>query len=325
MLKSILVPLDGSTFAEQALPLALGLASRHGATLELALVQPPPMPLVLAEGAPVGDSALDEELRQLTRDYLESVATRIEERADMCPRTSFLEGPVLETLVDHVSATSPDLLVMTTHARSGLSRAWLGSVADGLVRRVARPVLLVRPIAKEHPVAEAPSFARVLIPLDGSPASEVVIEHAIDTAGTDGVEYTLLRAVSSSPVFPATPRPHRDNAPTSRVQRVSVENTVGAKADALRARGVNVKVRVPVFENPAEGILEYADEHGIDLIAMSTRGRGGLERLFLGSVADTVLREAPCPVLLLNPSRAGSEAGNMSLGKVPATSAESWT
>jgi nucleotide-binding universal stress UspA family protein len=309
MPESILVPLDGSAFAEQAIPAALGIARRSGARLELALVREPPLPVVRGPGAPVRDARLDQELREADLVYLESVAERLGPEAGGRIGTAFLEGAVVETLERHIGDTAPDLVVMTTHARGGLSRAWLGSVADRLVRRSAAPVLLIRPSESRVPSGPGARFVRVLIPLDGTEAGEAIIEHAIDAAGSEGVEYTLLRVVSAGPLYRPAAWRRRDETPSSRAQRATVEATLSTTADALRARGLTVSVRVPVNDDAAQGILQYADESGADLIAMVTRTRGGLERLVLGSVADKVLRSATCPVLLLNPLTAAGKAG----------------
>jgi nucleotide-binding universal stress UspA family protein len=87
----------------------------------------------------------------------------------------------------------------------------------------------------------------------------------------------------------------------SRTQRATVQATVDLEAERLRARGLKVQPQVVVNDDPADAILRHAAEHDIDLIAMATRSRGGLERLLLGSVADRVVRQAGIPVLLWNP------------------------
>ena len=148
----------------------------------------------------------------------------------------------------------------------------------------------------------------MLLPLDGSPEVERIIEPAIEVAGTRGVHYTLLRVLTSGQSGFSEVLPHRGQVPATRAQRATVEALLESTAEPLRARGLEVQVRTVTHDAPARGILEYAVENGIDLVAMTTRSKGGLERWLLGSVADKVLRGSARPLLLLNPV-ASSPAG----------------
>jgi nucleotide-binding universal stress UspA family protein len=298
-----MVPLDGSAFAETALPTATLLARRYGSGIYLVRVHDPQLP-VTPEGAAVYDVAIDRELEQEGRRYLDLVLGRIEASERWRTVTAYLRGPVTETLSSYAREQDIDLAVMTTHARAGVSRAWLGSVADGLVRNSVAPVLLVPP-KREAPAAPAPApvFRRVLLPLDGGAAEDRMIEHAITVAGTTEVEYTLLRVVTSGAPSVRPPRPRRGKDPGSRMQRNTVEVALNVKADEIRARGVQVRSEVVVNNDAAEGILAYAAANEFDLVAMATRSRGGLERMLLGSVADRVLRKTETALLLWNPGQ----------------------
>ena len=309
MLQRIIVPLDGSPFAEHALPTAYGLARRHGAQVELVMVQDAPLPVARPGGAPVRDPELDRELRREARRYLDVLLGRIDAGDRARSATMLLDGPIVETLASHASASAADLLVMTTHARGGLSRAWLGSVADGVVRRSAVPVLLVRPVEPTggHPGEAA--FRHVLLPLDGSTAGELVIRRAIDVAGADGVQFTLLRVLAPEDSATRALLPRRGEQPSTRAQRATVEALLESQAEGLRSRGLVARTQTLVHDSAAACILEYAKASGADLVAMSTRSRGGVERLVLGSVADKVLRGSDRPLLLLNPTEAETGPG----------------
>ena len=305
----IMVPLDGSTFAEAALPTALRLARRDAATVELARVQESPLRIARAGGAPVRDPGFDRELRRDARRYLEVLLGRIDARDRARACTALLDGPISETLAGRARQTAVDLVVMTTHARGGVSRGLLGSVADGFVRQSPAPVLLLRPRdAGGRLDDDAVGFQRVLLPLDGSASGDQMVEHAIEVAGIEGVQYTLLRviAASESPVRAALP--HRGETPSSRTQRATVEALLDSKADTLRARGFAVKAQVVIDDSAARGILNNAVESNADLVAMTTRSRGGLERMLLGSVADRVLRSSDRPLLLWNPTESAAAA-----------------
>jgi nucleotide-binding universal stress UspA family protein len=301
MLRRILVPVDGSRFAEEALPLALRLARRDGAQLELVMVQERPLPITRAGGAPVRDPEYDRELRRDARAYLAALLGRLDAGDRARVGTALLDGRIVETLRDRIQEQQVDLVVMTTHARGGVSRAWLGSVADGLVRRSPAPVLLLRPDGTAEPPRD-PAFANVLIPLDGAPDSEQIIDRAIEVAGVEGVCYTLLRVLASEQSPAPAMASLRGEPPSSRAQRATVETRLEAKVEGLRTGRLAVRAETVVDDVAAQGILKHAEESGADLIAMTTRSRGGLERLLLGSVADKVLRSSNLALLLLNPT-----------------------
>jgi nucleotide-binding universal stress UspA family protein len=171
------------------------------------------------------------------------------------------------------------------------------------------PVLLVRPdgadgARSDEAVGARPgdsAFASVLIPLDGSPDGEQIVERAIEVAGVEGVRYTLLRVLASQNARGGAMTALRGEPPSSRAQRATVEARLEARLEGLRSRRLAVRAETIVDDIPAQGILRYAEESDTDLIAMTTRSRGGVERLLLGSVADKVLRSSNRSLLLLNP------------------------
>ncbi len=304
MLQRIMVPLDGSAFAEAALPAAFHLARRDSARVRLVMVREAPLPPTRIGSAPVLDPALDQALLREARSYLDVLLGRISAGDRARVSTALLLGDTVETLADRVRDEVVDLVVMTTHGRGGVSRAWLGSVADGLVRRSPAPILLLRPGERTGGRGEG-GFPRVLVPLDGSPTGDRMIEHALAVAGAEQVEYILLRvlAASESPLRAALPQ--RGETVSSRTQRATVEALLASRAEALRSRGLSVTTQIVVDDSAARGILGGAAEGGAELIAMATRSRGGLERMLLGSVADEVLRSWDRPLLLWNPAELG--------------------
>jgi nucleotide-binding universal stress UspA family protein len=211
-------------------------------------------------------------------------------------------------LCGQAEALGVDLVVLTTHGRGPLGRFWLGSVADALVRRLPVPALLVRP-QEGAPAAEA--VRHILVPLDGSPLAEQILEPAAALAELTGAAVTLLRVVGPVPPPGAeVPDGLIEEAvqqlleKTAELQeRVNAGASQGLETAAarLRERGLVVQTRVAVADAPAPAILDAAREVGADLIALATHGRRGLKRLLLGSVADKVVRGGTLPVLLLRP------------------------
>ncbi|HUF26850.1 MAG TPA: universal stress protein [Gemmatimonadaceae bacterium] len=328
MTTHILVPLDGSPFGEQAIPAALGLALRDRAAIELVLVQenvewPASIQPLLARYPDARAEAL-----LAGETYLDMVASRIREQGVAEVVQTLLDGPVVETLAGHIDDRRPDLVVMTTHGRGGMSRAWLGSVADALVRRVAVPVMLVRPYDGMVPPPQAPMrplpwLTRIAVPLDGSAVAEEAIEPALATSGTNGVELSLLRVVPP-PVTYLRPAYLQDlSASILAEMETDAARYLERVADRIARPGVTVRTVVFIDESAARGILAYAGGGAVDMIAMTTHGRRGLARLVIGSVADKVVRGAGVPVLLVRPSAtrrleaSASEVEVMSVAALP--------
>ena len=218
--------------------------------------------------------------------------------ADIPVRLTTLNGRATPFLVKHITATEPAMVIMSTHGRGGFSRLWLGSVADGVARHSPAPVLMVKPPPTEVDLSAVRRFPRVLIPLDGSVAGEEILDQALVTFGIEDVEYTLMRVISPLAVD------HQWDADTTPMRRAEShpESLLHAAADRMRARGAKVVERLEVADMPATAIVDVAEEIEARAIAMTTHARRGMSRFLMGSIADKVLRTAPCPVLLYHPT-----------------------
>jgi nucleotide-binding universal stress UspA family protein len=293
MLRRIIVPLDGSAFAETAIPAAAALARGLRGHLELVMVHSP----ALSGPSPTAALAQDARIRSFEEAYVIQKARSTADAADGPVASSVLDGPVAPTLIEHVRARKADLVVMTTHGRAGLSRFFLGSVADRLVRELHCPILLLPPESPQIP--EPGAAARILIPLDGSALAASVLGRAAAVLPDAALE--LVRVV----VLPATPLPPEAgwSVPS---EILDEELSIAAHyledvAATLRARGRVVHTRVLSHWSPAAAIADYAEERHCDLVALATRGESGLQRALLGSVADKIIRSARLPVLVWNP------------------------
>lgn len=290
MINKVLVPVDGSDFAEEALPLAIGLARRAEAEIHLARVH-------IARGLPYyealsePDPEEDARIRAEEEAALRRAAERIEAEG-VTARVELLDGGITDALAEYIDAAEIDIVVMTTHGRGGLSRAWLGSVADRLVRTSSAPVLLVRP-GETKPV-EAEGLNEILIPLDGSALSESVLGPATQLAALADARIVLLQVyLYGVPLGQAaTMASAGERAP--KATTVYLENV----AKDLRAAGFEVETIAVTDYMPAPAILDLTAKRGSSLIALATHGRGGLSRIALGSVTDKVMRGAPVPVLV---------------------------
>ncbi len=309
MYRSLLVPLDGSSFSEHVLPVALGIARRAGAALHLIHVHPPWA--AYAEAPPSPDDSLEELTKQHEQAYLDDIVSRLKAVSPVRVSSSLVEGEVPAMIRAAVTSTKADLVVMTTHGRSPLGRFWLGSVADDLVRDVPAPMLLIRPHEAKPDLTQEPTFRHLLLPLDGSPLAEQMIEPAVALGTLMDADYTLVRVIR-----PPTPwafqgggasLEERVRAMLDRLEKLEHQlrqeaaDYLDQVAERLRQRSLRVATRVVVADQPAGAILHEASPPAVDLIALETHGRRGLSRLLLGSVADKVIRGAAVPVLVQRP------------------------
>ena len=318
MYTSIVVPLDGSAFGKRALPVALALARRSNAAVHLVHVHEPG---VYPWGWSEYDTSLRDELREEMRTDLTALAAQLTREASLPVDAEFLDGAVVPTLQRHLAERRPDVVVMMTHGRSGPSHAWLGSVADGLVRHSPVPVLLVRSGAEWPNNLAEPLFRRVLIPLDGSTMAEEVLEHVVALGTPAATVYTLLTVIVPLPLLAhsyPTSESFIDRSGIER-QREEAAAYLSRTAEKLSKSGARAEVRVVGNQGPAHGILDEAEAQHVDLIALSTHGHGGLARLLLGSVADKVVRGATVPMLIYRTERA--RADSPELGSAGSTAA----
>jgi len=307
MYRSLMVPLDGSAFGEYALPLALGIAQRAGARLELIHICMPPLPSVFADGL-VNPTPVEPPLDlagEQAHAHLDQLADRLSQHWQVPISTVVRYGPVADTLFNYAMESATDLVVMTTHGYGPLSRFWLGSVADKLMRRLPVPILLARPA--EAPIdlladIHAPALQHILIPLDGSALAEEILRPAVALGTLMGTRYTLLQALDPLVAEHIKP-PYSVGLDRSMLAEIRERALAYLEqiADRLRAQSLQVQTKLVVAQ-PHIAILDYADDHAVDLIALATHGHGGVARMVLGSVADKVVRGADVPILLQRPA-----------------------
>jgi nucleotide-binding universal stress UspA family protein len=295
MFQSILVPLDGSAFSESALTWALSVSRRTGADVQLATVH-----------EPVPTFAYDEwesAAWEWSQEYLRAVRDRVMDQAGGAVEAWIGNGRVVDLLQSRAETVKADLVVMATHGRGGLTRAWLGSVADGFVRDAHQPVLLVTPPDNGSPPPEDPTFRRVLVALDGSEFAESMLELAAGVARTFDADLHLIRVVSY-PVEIASPYlPHTIQMNQQVVEQAkdAAEEYLRKTAERMAEQGVQPATHVVVDHQAGHAIVQEAQNLEADLVVMATHGRGGLQRAILGSTTDKVIRSVHVPVLVRRP------------------------
>jgi nucleotide-binding universal stress UspA family protein len=300
MFRKVVVPLDGSPFAEQALPLALGIVRRAGASLDLVHVHV----LHVSEEHKVAryayDPGIDKEHQRKEQLYLESTAKSLAAVSPVPWTAAVVSGLDSDGILERVQDSKADLIVMSTHGRGPLDRFFLGGVADELIRQAAVPVLLVHPRDPAPGIVPEPLLEHVLVPLDGSPLAERVLQLALDFVRLWHGRFTLLRVIEASrpttagwPDRPRPPEQQQETAANAYLEKI---------AERLREQGTPVQTRVVIAPHAAPAILEEAQTQRSDFIALATHGWGGLRRMLLGSVTDKVIRGSSLPVLAYRPS-----------------------
>lgn len=276
---TIALTLDGSSLAQIALPHAL---SRLRKDDELLLV-------CVAPTQPEEKAALE---------ALEHVAASLAEHASRIS-TVVRSGPPAQEILDVLESRQADLLVISSHGHSGWQRARLGSVAEEVTRRCPCPVWLVRAQHKQAPVLET-----VIAALDGTAHGETALEFVQEWLeqprrlilfGATDLITDLSKSLGS-----------REEARAAALR--DTQAYLEERAHWLRDRGRPCEVQV-ADATAAQAIVHAAEAEGADLVVVGTHGRSGPLRWLLGSVAESVMRESPCPVAVISPEATWSRRG----------------
>jgi nucleotide-binding universal stress UspA family protein/predicted transcriptional regulator len=301
MSQPLLVPLDGAAHAEIVLPWAVYLARARNWQIQLVQAASlPTFPSAGMLGEEMTPEMYDEVLSAETEsanDYLDGVRQRLLSEAPDIQATVRI-GQVAEVILDLADELGAAAIAMASHVHSGFMRALLGSVTEHVVHDATVPVLVVR--ASNDQAAPPPALDRILVPLDGSILSEGALDLAsglVPAAGT----LLLVRAEQAiEQVVPTSDTMILFENPEATAAAVADDRDYLARIVAERSRtGLNI-VPLTTVDGASDAILKTAREQHANLIVMSGHVHSGASRLFLGSVADQVLRHAEVPVLLVS-------------------------
>jgi nucleotide-binding universal stress UspA family protein len=287
MFKKIVVPLDGSTQSNAALPLVRTFARATGA--EVTLVR------IALDGESASGVAV--EMGKIAQELAGS-----ELKVDAVVR----QGEPAREIHEVVRSERADLVIMRTHGRSGVGRIVMGSVAEQVLKESAVPVVLLRPGGRR-----VNQFRTLLVPVDGSPGGAVALGAALELARTCGAAVHLLEVVVPIPAYLYSTFALNGVAYADPIWDMEAEAAATTYVESLTRRvhesGLEARGHVRVAASVADTIVRTTDEEGVDLIVMSSDALTGVARAFLGSVADAVVRRAHCPVLVLRRPRHPSE------------------
>lgn len=289
MFSRILVPLDGSALAESALSLAEQFI--EGSEGRLILLRVVPYFTVLA-----ADPLLYEEMNRLGEDealaYLRSIRNELPDpgKADIVCQV----GSAADSILQYSMENDVDLIVMSSHGRSGINRWVYGSVAERIMSQAPCPTLIIN--ARQSSQEGAPS--KILVPLDGSGLAEQALHPALDLAQLLDAELYLLSVTTSGELRIETASEAGAFADIENGEVVKAKDYLQDLAENLDYQKVNCAVEI-ASGSVAEAIMDYAAENGMELIIMSSHGRTGLKRWVYGSVAEKVLRGACCATMIV--------------------------
>lgn len=319
MFSRILVPLDGSPRAELALPVAAKIARAANGTV--ILIQAVSVPTDLGSlGTSFVPATPTSELIEAQEASAAVYLHGIVESAVLAgirTETAVLTGSPALAILDTIVLRRVDLVVLTSHGRTGLARWALGSVAQHLVRHATVPVVVLREhgasAVEPHPDLE--HLFRILVPLDGSPLAEAALEpaaalaDALTTPGQGALHLVLvlLPFEADTQYMPEA------------LAMQGAQDYLGHVAERLQAEHAGLKVTWTVRAqlDVASAILHVAEQSddtegasvfgvfgGCDLIAMATHGYSGLKRWMIGSITERVLQSATLPFLIVPPHAA---------------------
>jgi nucleotide-binding universal stress UspA family protein len=305
-IRNILVPIDFSPMSIQAIQTAKAFARRFGAAVHLAHVHQPCYPdgfvthvsPVIAYSPYYEQEAEKKAARELIL---------LAKKHGLRPSTThFLVGaPAYDEICRLARELPVDLVVMPTHGRTGLEHVFIGSTAERIVRHSPCPVF----VARERRGAAARGIKNILVPVDYSKCSLAGVRYAIEFAKKVAARLIVLHVADLGPQLMTEGcgvyhlSPYREAA--GRVSKPQMR---------VFLRGVNfgsIPFNTSVIAGFCpEGICRAAEKENVDLIIMATHGRTGLKHVFIGSVAERLVRHAPCAVLVV-PSHPAVRAANV--------------
>lgn len=293
-LNNILVPTDFSAESQLGGSLAGELARQfHAGVHWLHVLEPPALP----EWGYVHLALRDNELRKKAEHRLPQLAAECGMDPSMVKSAEIATGEAAHKICEHASRAESDLIVMASHGLGNWPHFFGGSTTLRVVRHAPCPVLTVREgmIKKSAPSQRQPTFKRILVTTDFSEASTKSFAYASALARKFDSTITLLFVVPQGPAAEYV-------AETSTLENERLLSEARERLPRFRETRLDPRMRVStlvVHGLPAKEIVRTAELQDMDLIVISTHGRAGSERFFLGSVTENVICHAPCPVLVV--------------------------
>ena len=309
--QNIIVPIDFSKMSMQAIQIARQLARRFGASIHLAHVRqfnyavdfvapaPPIVPFSLITYEQVGEQTALKELKKVAGECGVASAT-----------CNVLSGaPPFDEICRLAQTIPADLVVMPTHGRTGLKHVFLGSTAERIVQHSSCPVLVTRGSALQVNNGSRFRIKSVLVPVDFSTRSREGLRYAIAFANEFGAKIILLHATYLGYVYSCEGTAIYDIPSLQKAARKTAERKMHELVRSVNFGAVKFETTF-TDGSPVIDICAFAKNHDVDLIISSTHGFTGFKHVLIGSIAEQVIRHAPCSVLVV-PSHPHVRAANL--------------
>jgi nucleotide-binding universal stress UspA family protein len=297
MFEKILVPLDGSEFAEAALPYAEVIGRAFESELMLLHVCTPDCRTL--------EGRNETYLNSLAESWSHTPDSVNLQNTKLSVTAKIEKGNPLEVIVEFVEENKIELVVMTGSGTTGHKIGKLGSVADHITRTLKIPVMLIKTRNAPQTKNERPSLKRILVPLDGSNLSKLALPTAFGLADKLQIPLTLFQMVRVVYPYSGEAAPFVDYEKISANDERKVRVEMSALEQELKNKGHIIEWEVKSGTDPADEIIKFSQKIGSCLVIMSTHGLSGISRWALGSVAERVLHHIEAPLLLV-PARAGN-------------------
>jgi nucleotide-binding universal stress UspA family protein len=320
--RNIIVPIDFSKMSVQAIQIARQLARRFRASIHLAHVRhlnyigdfvapaPPIVPFPFMTYDEGGEQSALEELKKVARECGVASAS-----------CDVLSGaPPFDEICRLAHTIPADLVVMPTHGRTGLKHVFLGSTAERIVQHSSCPVLVTRGKTVKSRNGSQPGMKTILVPVDFSSCSREGLRYAIAFANEFGAKIILLHATYLGYVYSCEGTAIYDIPSLQKAARQAAERKM---RDFVRSLDFGAVKFETAFSDgsPVVDICAFAKNHDVDLIITSTHGFTGFTHVLIGSVAEQVVRHAPCSVLVV-PSHPHVRAANLARRKTIRSAAQ---
>ena len=310
-IQNVIVPIDFSEMSLQAIQIARQLARRFGASIHLAHVRqfnyaadfvapaPPVVPFSFMPYEQNGEQTALKELKKAASESGVSSAT-----------CEVLSGaPAFDEICRLAHTVPADLVVMPTHGRTGLKHVFLGSTAERIVQHSSCPVLVTRGKALQPNNGSRFKIKTILVPVDFSKCSREGLRYAVAFANEFGAKIILLHATYTGYIYSCEGTAIYDIHALQDAARKTAELKMRELVRSVKFGGVKYET-VFTEGSPVIDICAFAKDHDVNLIITSTHGFTGFTHVMIGSIAELVVRHAPCSVLVV-PSHPQVRAANL--------------
>jgi len=285
MFEKILLPLDGSPLAEEAIPYAEELATKMGSEITLIHVCPPK----------------DKDVHKMHRFYIEKMADNMQDNLKVKVKAKHFTGDLAGNICDYINENNIGLVIMTAHGRSKLRVKLLGNRVDSIFRLVSCPTLLIQTVDTRATRCAGGCFNNILLSLDGTEIGETALPVAEELAKGLGAKLTLFQMAKESQYTKSEDDIigdtglKDDELNAAEVERVKAY--LGGIKEKLK--GIEVDSIVTLGTDPAKASTRVAQEIGADLQVMASRGHLPVTAWAPNSIAHKLLNTSDIPLMVV--------------------------